>query len=125
VATLAIAGYGLARSSWQLAVACALVNGFEAAGTIAWATAKQRLVPAHMLGRVSSVDWFISIALVPLSYALAAPVAQAFGVQPTLVAAGVIGAVVTFVFLYLPGMRAAQQLDYGRGGAGGAERLEG
>jgi MFS family permease len=104
-ATLAVAGYGLATASWHLAVSCALVNGLEAAGTIAWATAKQRLVPEALMGRVSSVDWFISIALVPLSYALAAPVAGAIGAQHTLVGAGVLGAAVTFAFLYLPGMR--------------------
>jgi MFS family permease len=105
VATLAVVGYGLATASWQLAVACALVNGLEAAGTIAWATAKQRLVPAELLGRVSSVDWFVSIALVPLSYALVAPVAGALGARATLVGAGLLGAVVTLAFLYLPGMR--------------------
>jgi MFS family permease len=105
LATLAVVGYGLATASWQLAVACGLVNGLEAAGTIAWATAKQRLVPAELLGRVSSVDWFVSIALVPLSYALVAPVAGALGARATLVGAGLLGAVVTLAFLYLPGMR--------------------
>lgn len=110
LATLAVAGYGMATASWHLAIACALVNGLEAAGTIAWATAKQRLVPEELLGRVSSVDWFISIALVPLSYAMAAPVASAIGVQNTLVGAGVLGAIVTFAFLFLPGMRAPRQL---------------
>jgi hypothetical protein len=86
------------------------VNGLEAAGTIAWATAKQTLVPDELLGRVSSVDWFISIALVPLSYALAAPVATAIGARETLMGAGILGAVVTFAFLYLPGMRSPKQL---------------
>jgi hypothetical protein len=105
LATLAVCGYGLASSSWHLAVACALVNGLEAAGTIAWATAKQRLVPAHLLGRVSSVDWFVSIALVPMSYALAAPVASVIGVRETLIGAGLLGAVITYAFLFLPGMR--------------------
>jgi MFS family permease len=109
-ATLAVVGYGLATASWQLAISCALVNGLEAAGTIAWATAKQTLVPDDLLGRVSSVDWFISIALVPLSYALAAPVATAIGTRETLIGAGVLGAVVTFAFLYLPGMRSPKQL---------------
>nr|BFE63198.1 MFS transporter [Dactylosporangium thailandense] len=110
LATLAVAGYGLATASWQLAISCALVNGLEAAGTIAWATAKQRLVPEELMGRVSSVDWFISIALVPLSYAMAAPVATAIGVQNTLIGAGVLGAAVTLAFLYLPGMRSPKQL---------------
>ncbi|WP_433215141.1 MFS transporter [Dactylosporangium sp. CS-047395] len=111
LATLAVAGYGMATASWHLAIACALVNGLEAAGTIAWATAKQRLVPAELMGRVSSVDWFISIALVPLSYAMAAPVANAIGVQNTLIGAGVLGAAVTLAFLYLPGMRSPKQLE--------------
>ncbi|WP_238017311.1 MFS transporter [Dactylosporangium sp. AC04546] len=110
LATLAVAGYGVATASWHLAIACALVNGLEAAGTIAWATAKQRLVPEELMGRVSSVDWFISIALVPLSYALAAPVAAALGVRETLIGAGVLGAAVTLAFLYLPGMRAPRGL---------------
>jgi len=108
IATLAVAGYGLATATWQLAAACVLVNGLEAAGTVAWATAKQRLVPARLLGRVSSVDWFVSTALLPLSYALAAPVASMIGVRNTLVGAGVLGAIVTFGFLFLPGMRAPE-----------------
>jgi hypothetical protein len=61
-----------------------------------------------MLGRVSSIDWVISIALLPLSYAIAAPAAHAFGAQRTLVIAGVLGALVTLTFLYLPGLRAVQ-----------------
>jgi MFS family permease len=108
IATLAVAGYGLATATWQLAAACVLVNGLEAAGTVAWATAKQRLVPGRLLGRVSSVDWFVSTALLPLSYALAAPVASWIGVRNTLVGAGVLGAIVTFGFLFLPGMRAPE-----------------
>ena len=110
VATLAVAGYGMATSTWQLAAACVLVNGLEAAGTVAWATTKQRFVPAGMLGRVSSVDWFVSTALLPLSYALAAPIAHWAGVQNTLIAAGLLGSVVTFGFLFLPGMLDPQRL---------------
>jgi MFS family permease len=109
-ATLAVAGYGLASATWQLAVACVLVNGLEAAGTIAWATAKQRLVPGRLLGRVSSVDWFVSTALLPLSYACVAPVAAWIGVRNTLVGAGVLGAIVTIGFLFLPGMRASEEI---------------
>ena len=108
IATLAVAGYGLATSTWQLAAACVLVNGLEAAGTVAWATAKQRLVPGRLMGRVSSVDWFVSTALLPLSYACAAPMASLIGVRNTLVGAGVLGAAVTIGFLFLPGMRAPE-----------------
>jgi MFS family permease len=109
LATLAVAGYGFAVAGWQLAVFCALINGFEAAGTIAWATLKQRLVEPALLGRVSSLDWFISIALLPASYALTAPVAQAIGARATLVLAGVLGAIITGVFLLVPGVRDVQR----------------
>jgi hypothetical protein len=106
LATVAVAGYGLATNTWGLAGAALVVNGAEAAGAVLWSTMKQRRVLNSMLGRVSSIDWCISTALLPLSYALTAPVAEALGARPTLVVVGILGAVVTFGFLFLPGMRA-------------------
>jgi len=106
VATLAVAGYGLATNAVGLASAALVVNGAEAAGTVVWATLKQKRVANSMLGRVSSIDWCISTALLPLSYALTAPVAHFLGARHTLVGAGVLGAVVTLAFLFVPGMRA-------------------
>jgi DHA3 family tetracycline resistance protein-like MFS transporter len=108
LATVAVAGYGLAGSIWQLMVASVAFNALETAGTIVWATAKQRHVPAAMLGRVSSLDWLISIGLLPLSFALTAPVSAAIGIRATLVGAGVLGAVVTLSALLVPGMRAVE-----------------
>jgi MFS family permease len=108
LATLAIAGYGLATTSWQLMVACLLFNALETAGLIVWATIKQRHVPGSMLGRVSSLDWLISIGLLPLSFALTAPIAGLVGVRATLVGAAVIGSVFTLGALFLPGMRAIE-----------------
>jgi len=108
VATLAVAGYGLATASWQLMVACLLFNALETAGTIIWATIKQRHVPASMLGRVSSLDWLISIGLLPLSFALTAPVAAALGARTTLVGAALIGAIATLGALFIPGMRSIE-----------------
>ncbi|TMK93617.1 MAG: MFS transporter [Actinobacteria bacterium] len=105
LATLAVAGYGLATAAWQLALACLVFNALEAAGTIVWATLKQRHVPASMLGRVSSLDWLISIGLLPLSFALTAPVAAAVGARATLIGAAAIGGAVTLGALFLPGMR--------------------
>jgi MFS family permease len=105
VATLAVAGYGLATASWQLMLACLLFNALETAGTIIWATIKQRHVPASMLGRVSSLDWLISIGLLPLSFALTAPIAGLVGVRATLIGAAAIGGVFTLGALFLPGMR--------------------
>jgi DHA3 family tetracycline resistance protein-like MFS transporter len=105
LATLAVAGYALGTSLAQLALACLLFNALEAAGTIVWSTVKQRHVPASLLGRVSSLDWLISISLLPVSYALTGPVAAALGARMTLAGAGLVGAAVTFGALFLPGMR--------------------
>jgi MFS family permease len=109
LSTLAVAGYGLAHFTWQLMAACFAFNALETAGTIVWATTKQRLVPTRLMGRVSSFDWFISIGLLPVSFALTAPIAGIFGARATLIGAGVVGGVVTFCFLFLPGMRAIER----------------
>jgi MFS family permease len=117
VSTLAVAGYGLAHFTWQLMAACFVFNALESAGTIVWATTKQRLVPNRLLGRVSSFDWFISTGLVPVSFALTGPVVALLGggvhgARMTLVGAGVLGAVVTLaIFLFLPRMRDVERTE--------------
>jgi MFS family permease len=105
LATLAVAAYGLATAMWELMLASLAFNFLETAGTIVWATMKQRHVPGSLLGRVSSLDWLISIGLLPVSLALAGPVSAVLGVRATLIAAGLIGAVATLGGLMLPGMR--------------------
>jgi hypothetical protein len=109
VATLAVAGYGASNAIWQLMIASAVFNGLETAGTIVWATTKQTHVPSRLLGRVSSLDWLISVGLLPLSFALTGPVSAAIGAQATLVGAGLLGAIVTFAALFVPGMRALDE----------------
>jgi MFS family permease len=117
IATLAIAGYGIANAAWELMLVCLVFNALEAAGTIVWATIKQHHVPGSMLGRVSSLDWLISIGLLPLSFALTAPVAAVFGARATLVGAAALGAAVTLGGFFLPGMRAIERTGGGRPGA--------
>jgi len=109
ISTLAVAGYGLARAPWQAMAAAFVFGSLESAGLIVWITTKHRMVPRHLLGRVSSLDWFISIGLLPLSFALTGPVAALAGARATLIGAGVLGALVTIAFLFLPGMRALER----------------
>jgi MFS family permease len=108
LATLAVAGYGLAGALWQLMAASLVFNALETAGTIVWATAKQRHVPAALLGRVSSLDWLVATGLLPLSFALTGPVSAAIGAQATLVAAGTLGSLVTAAGLLVRGIRATE-----------------
>lgn len=104
-ATLLVAGYGLATRQWQLAAIAFAVGALEAAGTVVWATIKQRLVPGELLGRVSSLDWLVSTALMPLSFVLTPVAVDLIGVRATFVWAGTLGAAITGAFLFLPGMR--------------------
>jgi MFS family permease len=104
-ATLLVAGYGLARRQWELVATALAVNALEGAGAVIWGTLKQRLVPGDLLGRVSSLDWFLSTSLTPLSFLLTPLVAQAVGLTVTFLVAGGAGAAVTLGFLLLPGMR--------------------
>jgi DHA3 family tetracycline resistance protein-like MFS transporter len=112
-ATLAVVGYALGRSIPQLMLACLVFNALEAAGTIVWSTVKQRHVPAALLGRVSSLDWLISISLLPVSFALTGPAAAAVGARGTLAIAGVAGAALTLGALFLPGMRDVEDVAVG------------
>lgn len=103
--SLTIALYGVASALWQAMVVSFVEGACFAGGMIVWATLLHRLVPSGLLGRVEGFDWLVSVALVPLSFALTGPVAELVGTKETLIAAGVVGAAGTFAFLFLPGMR--------------------
>jgi hypothetical protein len=84
-------GLALAGASWQMCVLAFFWLGLSTAGLLTWSMLMYTLVPAEMLGRVSSVDWFVSIGLTPLSFALTGPIAEALGARATLAGAGVLG----------------------------------
>jgi MFS family permease len=111
VGALFLAAYGLATHVWQAMLAGVVRGAGMTCGLIIWTTLMQTRVPRHLLGRVTSVDWFMSIGLVPISFALTGPIAESLGSQETLIWAGVLGASVTLAFLFLPGMRATEQVQ--------------
>ena len=97
-------GLALAGASWQMCVLAFFSFGMATAGLLTWSMLMYTLVPSEMLGRVSSLDWFISIGLTPLSFALTGPIADAVGARETLAWAGVLG-LFTIGFLFIPGVR--------------------
>lgn len=79
-APLTIAAYGIAQAGL----------GFLSP---IWETSVQRAIPAHTLARVTSYDWLLSLAAMPVGYALAPLAASAWGpAVPLAVAAVVVGA---------------------------------
>src|SRR4051794_33595407 len=97
-------GLAVAGAAWQMCLIAVLSFGLGTVGMIIWNTLMNTLVPAEMLGRVSSFDWFVSIGLTPLSFATTGPVASLLGARTTLALAGILG-LATSAFLFLPGMR--------------------
>jgi len=96
-------------------VAAAFATGLTwQAGMVIWGTLLQRRVPPHLLGRVSSLDFFVSLALMPVSMAVAGPVGEWIGIPMTFVLAGVIPvflAVAAILGWRLPADEIAHPLD--------------
>ncbi len=107
--SLAIGGFALAASVWQAMVVSFVMTGLLTAGMIVWATLLHRIVPATLLGRVSSFDWMVSFGLIPVSYAVTGPLAAGIGVHATMYLAAVLGAAVVLAFLAIPGIRQIDQ----------------
>jgi hypothetical protein len=106
---LPIAGVlALLGASAPVALLC--LAGFIAAvgltcGDILWFTTFQRQVPDHLMSRLSSFDWFGSVALNPIGYALVGPIANRVGVAETLYLAAAANALVTLVVASTPAIR--------------------
>ena len=105
IASLQIAAYALAEVPWQAMAISFAGEACWAGGLLVWITLMQRVVPAELLGRVKSVDWLLSIGLVPVSYAVTGPIAGWLGVKPVLAGAGIAASLLTLLFFFLPGMR--------------------
>jgi uncharacterized membrane protein len=102
---LAVAGYAIAAGAWEFALISLLSGAFGAVGNVVWGTLMKTLVPNELLGRVSSLDWLVSIGLIPVSFAITGPIAAAIGVRTTLIVAGLVAAGGMLAFLAVPGLR--------------------
>jgi hypothetical protein len=110
LATFALVGFGITDKLWPMYLVSAFSSACITVLMIVWTTLMQRLVPARFLGRVSSLDWMLSTAGTPASYALTGPVSSVLGPQATLIAAGSVGAVVVLLAaVVVPGARAPER----------------
>lgn len=86
---LPLAVFGLTDQIWVMAIAAFAVGAAFNGGVVIWGTLLQRRVPAHMLGRVSSLDFFVSLAFMPVSMAFAGPAGESLGLPVVFVIAGI------------------------------------
>lgn len=88
--TLPLAVIGHIASFWVMAASLFVIGFTGGMGMVIWGTLLQRRVPPTMIGRVASLDFFVSIALMPLSVAVAGPLSTVVPTPVIFTAAGVI-----------------------------------
>lgn len=91
-------------SLWWVVGAYALTGLAVDPFLIYWTAALQREFPARLLGRVTTLDYLGSLALLPLGYALTGPAVASFGATTVLYTAVVVGTVPNLLLLLVPGV---------------------
>jgi MFS family permease len=112
--SLPLAAVGIMDSFWLVALALFIFGATGSVGMVIWGTLLQRRVPPHLLGRVSSLDFFVSLALMPVSMALAGPAAEVLPVWLIFLVAGTVCpvmAVVAMAVARMPADEIANPLD--------------
>jgi MFS family permease len=70
-----------------------------------WSSAVQREVPAHLQGRVFSIDHMGSAGLMPIGMALIGPAVAFFGEKELLIGASIFHVLISFAILRVPGVK--------------------
>lgn len=96
---------GFTSSFTVMCAATFAVGVTDGAGMVIWGTLLQRRVPTQMLGRVSSLDFFVSLAFMPVSFAIVGPLSKVVSMQSIFLVAGIAPVVLAAVALYAAKMR--------------------
>jgi MFS family permease len=100
--SLPFAVIGVAGALWVMCAALLVVGATYSAAMVIWGTLLQRRVPEGLRGRVSSLDFFVSLALMPVSMAIAGPAGAAFGITAVFVVAGVVPVFLALAAIVVP-----------------------
>src|SRR3954453_22797489 len=84
------------------------MGGMFEAGMVLWGPLLAPRVPPALLGRVSSLDFFVSLSFMPLSMALAGTVSEVIGLTTTFLLAGLVPPVLAVVTIVAPRMTAEE-----------------
>jgi predicted MFS family arabinose efflux permease len=114
VGCIPIVVFGFRAELWLMVAAGAVMGAVFQAGMVIWGTLLQRRVPPALLGRVSSLDFFVSLSFMPLSMALAGSVGEVVGLGTVFLVAGLapmVLAAVAIVWARMPSDEIAHPLD--------------
>jgi DHA3 family tetracycline resistance protein-like MFS transporter len=96
---------GFTSSFTWMAIATFVVGVTDGAGMVIWGTLLQRRVPTEMLGRVSSLDFFVSLAFMPVSFAIVGPLSKVVSMQTIFLVAGIAPVIFAAIALVAARMR--------------------
>ncbi|HUX05491.1 MAG TPA: MFS transporter [Acidimicrobiales bacterium] len=97
--TFAVLILGVATSVWQVFLVPLVVMPTMILGNVIWESMMQSEVPRELLGRVSSVDWFVSLGLAPVGLVASGAIASAVGVRTYFVVAALVSSVPGLIIL--------------------------
>ena len=106
--TLPLAVIGVADNLILMLSALFIVGAATGAGVVIWGTLLQRLVPLDMIGRVASLDFFVSIAFMPVSIAIAGPLSLLVPIPVIFVIAGIAPPALALIALLAGRMRESE-----------------
>lgn len=117
---------GFTDQLWLMVIAVFIVGAGFSVGQVIWGTLLQRRIPPELLGRISSLDFFVSLLFMPISMAIAGPIGEWIGFGPAFLIAGLVPAVLAVLVIVLAKMPADElrnPLD--SGGEAGDEGMTG
>jgi MFS family permease len=103
--TLPLLVFGYTTHVAVMALAGFVIGVMFEAPSVVWGTLLQRRVPRRLLGRVSSLDFFVSLVFLPVSMALSGPLAQWVGLRPAFAVAALVPVPVAVIAWFAAGMR--------------------
>ena len=75
-------------------------------GGAVWFSTLQEKIPEHLISRISSFDWFGSVAFNPIGYVLVGPLSELVGVAGALYLSAAVNVAASLVVLAMPSVRA-------------------
>jgi DHA3 family tetracycline resistance protein-like MFS transporter len=97
VGTVPLVLVGVTSSLTVMAASTFVIGVTDGAASVIWGTLLQGRVPTEMLGRVSGLDFFVSLALLPLSFAIAGPLSKVVSMETIFLAAGLVPVVLAAI----------------------------
>ena len=111
IATSSALIVGVATNYYEVLIFPLIASPMMLLGNVIWESMMQKEVPRELLGRVASVDWFVSLGMAPVGLVVAGALSNAIGIRTYFVVTAI---VCTLPGLYILMSRRINEIDAGR-----------